>query len=121
VLALRGHEVTVLERASEPGGQVLLARLVPGRADLAARATYLAGAATRAGAVIHLGVQATVAAIVAWEPDTGACPTGARPGIPAVPGIEPRPAGQLALRVFPDFPGDAPAGIIPAEFLPAAA
>jgi glutathione S-transferase len=37
------------------------------------------------------------------------------------PLIEPRPAGQLALRVFPDFPGDAPAGIIPAEFLPAAA
>ncbi|MCU0313258.1 MAG: glutathione S-transferase [Solirubrobacteraceae bacterium] len=37
------------------------------------------------------------------------------------PLIEARPAGQLALRVFPDFPGDAPAGIIPAEYLPAAA
>jgi NADPH-dependent 2,4-dienoyl-CoA reductase/sulfur reductase-like enzyme len=35
VLALRGHAVTVLERGSEPGGQLRLARLVPGRGDLA--------------------------------------------------------------------------------------
>lgn len=34
------------------------------------------------------------------------------------PMIEPRPSGQLALRLFPDFPGDSPAGIIPAEHLP---
>ena len=37
------------------------------------------------------------------------------------PLIEPRPAGQLALRLFPDFPGDVPAGVIPADLLPAAA
>ncbi len=36
------------------------------------------------------------------------------------PIIEPRPAGQLALRLFPDFPGDVAAGSIPAEYLPAA-
>ena len=36
------------------------------------------------------------------------------------PMIEPRPAGQLALRLFPDFPGDVPPGIIPAELLPPA-
>ena len=34
------------------------------------------------------------------------------------PLIEPRPAGALALRVFPDFPGGAPAGLIPADLLP---
>ena len=34
------------------------------------------------------------------------------------PLIEPRPAGELALRTFPDFPGDAAAGIIPADLLP---
>jgi glutathione S-transferase len=33
------------------------------------------------------------------------------------PIIEPHPAGQLALRLFPDFPGDVPAGAIPAEYL----
>ncbi len=36
------------------------------------------------------------------------------------PIIAERPAGQLALRLFPDFPGDVPAGTIPAELLPAA-
>jgi glutathione S-transferase len=36
------------------------------------------------------------------------------------PLIEARPAGELALRLFPEFPGDVPAGAIPAEFLPAA-
>jgi len=92
VLALRGHAVTVLERASEPGGQVLLARLVPGRADLAGLATYLAGAATRAGALIHCGVEATVEAVVARRPDVVVLATGARPGVPGVPGIEQSPA-----------------------------
>ena len=33
------------------------------------------------------------------------------------PIIAPRPAGELALRLFPDFPGDVPAGSIPAEYL----
>jgi 2,4-dienoyl-CoA reductase-like NADH-dependent reductase (Old Yellow Enzyme family)/thioredoxin reductase len=92
VLALRGHSVTVLERASEPGGQLLLARLVPGRADLAGLAIYLAGAATRAGALIHLGVAATVETIVSRQPDLVVVATGAHPGIPAVPGIEQSPA-----------------------------
>ena len=93
VFALRGHSVTVLERMSEPGGQLLLARLVPGRADLAGLATYLAGAATRAGAEIHLGVEATtVEAIVSRHPDVVVIATGARPGVPAVPGIEQSPA-----------------------------
>lgn len=36
------------------------------------------------------------------------------------PLIEPRPAGALALRIFPDFPGDVPAGVIPAGLLPPA-
>jgi 2,4-dienoyl-CoA reductase-like NADH-dependent reductase (Old Yellow Enzyme family)/thioredoxin reductase len=92
VLALRGHSVTVLERASEPGGQVVLARRVPGRADLAALASYLAGAATRAGAELQLGVEATVDVVLAWRPDVVVLATGARPGIPPVPGIEQSPA-----------------------------
>jgi 2,4-dienoyl-CoA reductase-like NADH-dependent reductase (Old Yellow Enzyme family)/thioredoxin reductase len=92
VLALRGHSVTVLERMGEPGGQLLMARLVPGRADLAGLATYLAGAASRAGAEILLGVEATAAAIVSRRPDMVVVATGARPGVPAVPGIEQSPA-----------------------------
>lgn len=37
------------------------------------------------------------------------------------PLIEPRPGGQLARAMFPDFPGDIPAGALPDDLLPAAA
>ena len=36
------------------------------------------------------------------------------------PLIAARPSGQLAQRLFPDFPGDAPAGLIPSQLLPVA-
>src|SRR4051794_14858154 len=36
------------------------------------------------------------------------------------PLIEGRPAGELALRPFPDHPGEVPAGTFPADWLPAA-
>jgi len=36
------------------------------------------------------------------------------------PLIEPRPAGELALRLFPSLPGSLPAGSLPREWLPAA-
>jgi glutathione S-transferase len=35
------------------------------------------------------------------------------------PLIAPRPAGELALRLFPDHPGELPEGTLPAEWLPA--
>ena len=36
------------------------------------------------------------------------------------PLIESRPSGKLARRIFPDYPGHAPAGALPAEWLPSA-
>jgi 2,4-dienoyl-CoA reductase-like NADH-dependent reductase (Old Yellow Enzyme family)/thioredoxin reductase len=92
VLALRGHAVTVLERAAEPGGQVLLSRLVPGREELAGLIAYLAGAAARAGVELRLGVEATVDLIVTEAPDAVVLATGARPGVPPIPGILDSPA-----------------------------
>jgi 2,4-dienoyl-CoA reductase-like NADH-dependent reductase (Old Yellow Enzyme family)/thioredoxin reductase len=88
VLSLRGHVVTLLERGSEPGGQLLLSRRVPGREDLAGLGVYLAGAASRAGAEIRLGVEATVDNVLACEPDAVVVATGARLGVPSVPGID---------------------------------
>ena len=92
VLALRGHAVTLFERAAEPGGQLLLSRVVPGRSDLAALAPYLAGAAARAGAEIRLGADASVEMILAEGPDSVVVATGARPGLPPIPGIVDSPA-----------------------------
>ncbi len=92
VLALRGHAVTVLERAAEPGGQVLMSRLVPGREELAGLAAYLADAALRAGAEIRLGAEATVEIVLAERPDAVVVATGARPGMPPIAGIVDSPA-----------------------------
>jgi 2,4-dienoyl-CoA reductase-like NADH-dependent reductase (Old Yellow Enzyme family)/thioredoxin reductase len=92
VLALRGHAVTVLERGAEPGGQVLLARHVPKREELAGIVTYLAGAVARAGAEIRLGVTATDDIVMREAPDAVVLATGARPGIPPIPGILDSPA-----------------------------
>jgi 2,4-dienoyl-CoA reductase-like NADH-dependent reductase (Old Yellow Enzyme family)/thioredoxin reductase len=87
VLALRGHAVIVLERGAEPGGQLLLSRLVPGREELAGLAAYLAGAAARAGAEIRLGVEATLDGVLGLAPDAVVLAAGARPGVPPIPGV----------------------------------
>jgi 2,4-dienoyl-CoA reductase-like NADH-dependent reductase (Old Yellow Enzyme family)/thioredoxin reductase len=87
LLALRGHRVTVLERMAEPGGQLLLNRGVPGRAELAGLAVSLAAAAARAGAGLRFGVNATVENVLAERPDSVVLATGAEPGVPSIPGI----------------------------------
>ena len=87
VLGLRGHLVTVLERSAEPGGQVLLGRQIPRREELAGLIVYLAGAVARAGAEIRLGVNATEEIVRREAPDAVVLATGARPGIPPIPGI----------------------------------
>ena len=91
VLALRGHAVTVLERESEPGGQLLLNRQIPGRSDLAALAEYLAGAAARAGASLQYGVDADQVFVLGLHPHAVVVATGAVPGIPCIPGMDNAP------------------------------
>ena len=92
VLALRGHSVTVLERAAEPGGQLLLARAVAGRHELSGLAAYLAAAVTRAGGELRLGVEATPDVVLRERPDAVVLATGARPGRPTTPGVLDAPA-----------------------------
>ncbi|MDO8597463.1 MAG: FAD-dependent oxidoreductase [Sulfuricaulis sp.] len=91
VLALRGHAVTVLERESEPGGQLLLNRHIPGRSDLAALAEYLAGAAARAGASMQYGVDADKDFVLGFHPHAVVVATGAAPGVPCIPGMDDAP------------------------------
>ncbi|WP_366028361.1 FAD-dependent oxidoreductase [Rhodoferax sp.] len=87
VLALRGHQVTVFERDHEPGGQLLLSRLVPGREELAGHLPWLVNEAMRAGVRLELGVDATAEIALAERPDLIIVATGSAPGLPAIPGI----------------------------------
>ena len=87
LLALRGHRVTIFERDAEPGGQILLSRLVPGREELAGHLPWLVGEAQRAGVRLETGVEATAAIALAERPDLIVVATGSTPGVPSIPGI----------------------------------
>ncbi len=91
VLSLRGHRVTVFERDAEPGGQLLLSRLVPGREELAGHLPWLVGEAQRAGVRLEIGVEATAEMALAEHPDLIVVATGSAPGLPRIPGIEESP------------------------------
>lgn len=95
--ALRGHRVTVYERGEEVGGQLLLARRLPGRADIFGVVTHLRGELERLGVKLRLGVEAHPELIVAQRPDavvvaTGShvsrSATGADPRVPVVAGTD---------------------------------
>ena len=73
-----GHDVTLLERASELGGKIRLAALLPGRAELAAFADWRADECARRGVDVRLGVDADRDAVLALEPDAVVVATGGR-------------------------------------------
>ena len=87
MLALRGHRVTLFEKDSEPGGQLLLNRHVPGREEMAGHIPWLANAAAKAGVRLEFSVQADAAVVMGEKPDIVIVATGAVPGVPQIPGI----------------------------------
>jgi N-methyl-L-proline demethylase len=83
VAAERGHEVTLLEAAREPGGQVrLAARATPRRADLMGIVDWLAAECRLLGVDLRCDTVADGADIAALEPDVVIVATGGRPRSP---------------------------------------
>src|SRR6185436_1909636 len=76
VAAARGHAVTLLERATELGGKIRLAAMLPGRAELAAFADWRANECARRGVDVRLGVDADRDAVLALAPDAVIVATG---------------------------------------------
>lgn len=79
VAAARGHRVTVLEQESRPGGQVLIAERIPGRAEFGGAVTNLLLEAERAGVDICTGTRADLNLIREMGAETVIIATGARP------------------------------------------
>lgn len=82
IAAERGHEVLVLERAREPGGQVRLAATAPHRAELDGVVSFRTAELQRLGVELRLGVDADAATVLAQRPDAVVVATGAGPLAP---------------------------------------
>ena len=79
VAAELGHEVTLHEAGRRVGGQVLLAQLLPGRAEFGGVVDNLRGEAERAGVRIVTGSSVDAALVAHEAPDVVIVATGGRP------------------------------------------
>lgn len=85
VAAERGHRVTVLEAASQAGGQIRLAALNPRRRDLIGIVDWRLAELDRLGVEIRTDVWAEAGDVMALSPDVVVVATG---GIPQLPELE---------------------------------
>jgi len=83
----RGHHVTLVEKSSRLGGQLLLNEQIPGREELLLAAEDLERNLRARSVEILLGKEANEAFITETQPDALVVATGATPMIPSIPGI----------------------------------
>jgi mycofactocin system FadH/OYE family oxidoreductase 2 len=82
VAALRGHRVTLWERAGALGGQLALAATVPGRASLGEAVRHLAAELERLEVEVCLGVEVTPELVEREQPDAVIVATGSAAHVP---------------------------------------
>jgi len=84
----RGHEVELWERATAPGGQVLLAAKLPAQAQFLDYVAYQVRRLEELGVVLKLGVEASVDSVLAAGADVVAIATGATARRPVIAGVD---------------------------------
>lgn len=82
VLALRGHQVTLMEKSSKLGGQLLTASFPPAKQEFTCLVKHLSNEAYKAGVRIELNKEVTPEVIDEFGPDAVVLATG---GIPLIP------------------------------------
>ncbi|MBN1856037.1 MAG: FAD-dependent oxidoreductase [Dehalococcoidia bacterium] len=88
VAARRGHDVTVWEKSSTPGGQLLQAAVPPHKDAIGFFTRYLESQLHRLGVTVHCREEATVESVQRFHPDAVVVATGPKNVIPAIPGLE---------------------------------
>jgi 2,4-dienoyl-CoA reductase (NADPH2) len=86
--AERGHRVTLYEAAADVGGQLSLAQAVPGKSEFGELLRYFRVRLDRLGVTVKLGVRADAETLAAADWDEIVLATGARPRVPAIPGVD---------------------------------
>jgi mycofactocin system FadH/OYE family oxidoreductase 2 len=107
VARLRGHEVTLFERAPQLGGQLNIARLAPYRQDFDGAGRWLELQIRKLGVQICCGTEATPELILQQKPDVVVIATGAVPFLPPIPGLA---ECVYAVSAWDVLQGKAPAG-----------
>ena len=90
--AARGHQVTLYEKAERLGGQLNWATVPPGRQEFKTAIQSLAARMAELGVEVKLDQEVTLDLmrdlVRAAKPDAVVVATGARPAVPAIPGVE---------------------------------
>jgi pyruvate/2-oxoglutarate dehydrogenase complex dihydrolipoamide dehydrogenase (E3) component len=88
VATLRGHSVTLYEKAPELGGNLLIAAAPPKRDKILWVRDYLATQLKKLKVRIELHTEVTTDLVKRKNPDVVVVATGSKPVTPAIPGIE---------------------------------
>lgn len=84
----RGHKVTLWEAGDRLGGELNLAILPPGKADINNLVEYLQGQLQKLGVVVELRKWATATAVEEFAPEAVVVATGSTPSTPDIPGVK---------------------------------
>ena len=98
VAALRGHEVSLYEKAGKLGGLLPIAAMVKGSRleDLPALFHYLITQNTKLGVKIHTNTEVTPELVEEIKPDVVVVATGGVPTVPDISGIDEKNVVQTA-------------------------
>lgn len=88
VAALRGHNVTLLEKCDALGGNLMPASIPDFKQEYRSLLEYLSTQIRKVGVNIRLETEATPELIQEMKPQTVIIATGATPIIPEIPGVE---------------------------------
>jgi NADPH-dependent 2,4-dienoyl-CoA reductase/sulfur reductase-like enzyme len=89
VAALRGHQVTLMEKASKLGGQLSIASFPPMKQEFATLIQYLTNQVQKAGISVELNKEVTLEVLEELRPDAVIIATGGEPHVPTdIPGID---------------------------------
>jgi 2,4-dienoyl-CoA reductase-like NADH-dependent reductase (Old Yellow Enzyme family)/thioredoxin reductase len=86
IAGARGHEVIVLERKNDLGGQLAIAARAPGREEFMRFVRYEESQLKLHGVDVRLGVEADPSAVAELRPDAVVCATGSVPAVPEIDG-----------------------------------
>ena len=106
IASLRGHDVTLYEKAPELGGQVVLAAKGPGREEFGVIVRNERHQLTRLAVPVELGVEVTPELVLERGPDAVIVATGSRPKRSPVTGAD----GPQVFNVWQVLSGEAELG-----------